>query len=236
MRPSLLKAWRWIGAFGPDVMLCVARASVGPARLGWWAVWDRAERRLHERTRRSWRGVTVEPARATVRDGDVGIELALAPAGETVSAGEAVWTRKTPLHVRGEVRLGARRLRLDCAGLLDESGGRHPRHTAWLWAAGAGRTPADTRVTWNLVTGMDDAENAVWIDGAAHRLGAVAFDGLRGVDALRFSGEATRARRENLLLLASDYEQPFGTFAGELPVAGGLRDGWGVMERHSARW
>ena len=125
MRAPLLKAWRWVGAFGPEVMLCVARASVGPAHLGWWAVWDRAEHRLHERTRHTWRGLTVEPDRAAVRDGDVALEVELEP---------------------------------------------------------------------------------------------------------------TRARREDLLLVASDYEQPFGTFTGELPVAGALREGWGVMERHSARW
>jgi hypothetical protein len=34
----------------------------------------------------------------------------------------------------------------------------------------------------------------------------------------------------------SDYEQPFGTFTGELPVAGPLREGWGVMERHEVSW
>jgi hypothetical protein len=45
-----------------------------------------------------------------------------------------------------------------------------------------------------------------------------------------------RARRENLLVVRSDYEQPFGTFAGELAVAGPLREGWGVMERHDVRW
>jgi len=37
-------------------------------------------------------------------------------------------------------------------------------------------------------------------------------------------------------LIASDYEQPFGEFAGSLPLAGELRSGWGVMERHRARW
>jgi 1-acyl-sn-glycerol-3-phosphate acyltransferase len=31
--------------------------------------------------------------------------------------------------------------------------------------------------------------------------------------------EAVRARRENYLLVRSDYEQPFGTFSGELPLA-----------------
>ncbi len=65
------------------------------------------------------------------------------------------------------------------------------------------------------------------------RSGGVAF--AEG-GALSFTGEATRARRENLLLFASDYEQPFGTFTGELPGAGPLREGLGVMERHTAKW
>jgi hypothetical protein len=36
--------------------------------------------------------------------------------------------------------------------------------------------------------------------------------------------------------MRSDYEQPFGTFSGELPVAGELREGYGVMERHEVVW
>ena len=36
----LRKSWRWVGAFGPDVMLCVAHARVGVLRRSWWAVWD----------------------------------------------------------------------------------------------------------------------------------------------------------------------------------------------------
>ena len=56
------------------------------------------------------------------------------------------------------------------------------------------------------------------------------------VAGLRFSAVATRARRENYLVIRSDYEQPFGTFAGELPGAGELHEGWGVMERHDVRW
>jgi hypothetical protein len=76
----------------------------------------------------------------------------------------------------------------------------------------------------------------VWIDGAPHAVAPPRFDGLRGVAGLTFTAAATRARREDWLIVASDYEQPFGTFAGELPVAGRLRAGWGVMERHEARW
>jgi hypothetical protein len=36
--------------------------------------------------------------------------------------------------------------------------------------------------------------------------------------------------------MRQDYEQPFGTFAGELPGAGELREGYGVMERHDVVW
>jgi hypothetical protein len=54
--------------------------------------------------------------------------------------------------------------------------------------------------------------------------------------ALRFAPEATRSRSDNLLLLRSDYTQPFGTFAGALEGGLELAEGFGVMERHSARW
>ena len=37
-----LKRWTWVGAFGPELMLCAAVARIGPATAAWWAVWDRA--------------------------------------------------------------------------------------------------------------------------------------------------------------------------------------------------
>ena len=33
------KAWTWVGAFGPELMLCAASARVGPVRTAWWAIW-----------------------------------------------------------------------------------------------------------------------------------------------------------------------------------------------------
>ena len=124
---------------------------------------------------------------------------------------------------------------IDLPGLLDESHGRHPRRTSWLWAAGAGISAAGAPVFWNLVEGMFEGECAVWVDGEPHLVGRLPFDGLHGVGDLRFEARATRAKRENYLVLASDYEQPFGEFAGSLPVAGELA-GHGVMERHEALW
>ena len=41
--------------------------------------------------------------------------------------------------------------------------------------------------------------------------------------ALSFECEVTRRHRENLLVVSTDYEQPFGSFTGELPHAGGSR-------------
>ena len=222
----LHKSWQWVGAFGPELMLCVARAQVGPIGRTWWAVWDGE---LREGTR----GVRVLPGRANVR-GEMDLTLAHGTPIE-VTTGPA-WTRKTPLRVTGTV--GGRAI--DLPGLLDESAGRHPRRTAWRWSAGVGVAESGEPVAWNLVDGLHDAprasERTVWVAGQPREVGPVAFDGLAGVGGLRFTAAATRARRENLLVFRSDYEQPFGSFAGELPGAVRLRAGWGVMERHDVRW
>ena len=229
---SLHKSWCWVGAFGPGVQLCVAHARVGVLGRSWWAVWD--GERLHEGTR----GIAVGAERATVRAGAARIELALDHGRAIEVTTGPAWTRKTPLRVTGTVSLDGRTLDVDAAGLLDESAGRHARRTAWRWSAGAGVAQSGAPVVWNLVEGLHDrepSERTVWVDGEPHPVAHQSFDGLDGVGDLRFSAQATRARREHYLLIASDYEQPFGTFAGTLPVAGALH-GWGVMERHSALW
>src|ERR687895_1365164 len=33
-----LKRWRYVGVYGPDLMLCAGDARVGPLRVRWWAV------------------------------------------------------------------------------------------------------------------------------------------------------------------------------------------------------
>ena len=73
-------------------------------------------------------------------------------------------------------------------------------------------------------------------DGTPHSVGPPPFDGLEGVGELRFTALATRAKKESYGLIASDYEQPFGTFTGRLPTGEELARGWGVMERHEALW
>ncbi len=208
---SFRKSWRWIGAFGPDVMLCVAHARVGVLRRSWWAVWDCTQLREGMRA----------PFELALEEGEP-IEATTGPA----------WTRKTPLRVRGTV-LGRE---IDLPGLLDESHGRHARRTSWLWSAGAGVTVDGVPVTWNLVAGMHPGENTVWVDGSPSLVDPPPFTGVTGVGDLRFTVLATRAKKENYLVIASDYEQPFGTFTGRLPTGQELAQGCGVMERHEALW
>jgi hypothetical protein len=241
-----LKTWTYVGAYGPELMLCAARARVGPVPIAWWAIWDRTSGRLVQRTARGRGGVTVSPSRVAVAGRTVALELALGDGApvEVVSphGSQYVWTRKRGgVAARGWIELGGRRRELDLHAIVDESAGYHARHTAWRWSAGVGVAASGAPVAWNLVDGIHDdpaaSERTVWVGGEPHEVGPVAFaDDLSTVGGLRFSPEAVRSRRENLLVLRSDYEQPFGAFAGELPVAGPLREGWGVMERHEVYW
>jgi hypothetical protein len=227
-----LKTWTYVGAYGPDVMLCAARGRIGALPFAWWAVWD--GRRLIE----GRRGVAVTADRVAVR-GVLELTLSGGTPIEVVSphGRQYAWTRKRPVSARGQVAGRA----VDLRGLTDESAGYHARHTAWRWSAGVGVAASGAEVVWNLVDGIHDAptgsERAVWIDGQPHEVPPVTFAAdLSAVAGLRFTAEATRARRENFLVVRSDYEQPFGRFAGELPGAGALREGWGVMERHEVWW
>ena len=230
-----LKRWTWVGAFGPELMLCAAIARIGPATAAWWAVWDRSE--LHERSLRRAGGLVVTPSRVEV-PGVMALSVGDGAAVEVVSphGGQHIWTRKRAVGVRGVVR--GREVEL--LGLVDESAGYHARRTAWLWSAGAGVLASGAPVAWNLVDGLHDAavgsERTLWVDGEPREVPPQPFDGLDGVGGLRFAAEATRARRERLVLMSSDYEQPFGTFTGTVPGAGELRAGWGVMERHAVAW
>ena len=227
-----LKRWRWVGAFSPAAMACVARARIGGLPVSWWVVWD--GERLHEGTR----GVRLGPGAATApglelrfEEGD-GVEV-VSPHGA-----QHIWTRKQAgMPIRGTL-LGRP---FEGRGFVDDSAGYHARHTSWRWSAGVGTATSGAAVAWNLVDGVHDAlqasERTVWVDGVPHHVEPLTFaDDLSGVGALRCDAVAVRKHRQNRLVVASDYEMPFGRFSGSLPVAGALADGWGVMERHRVRW
>lgn len=237
-----LKRWRYVGVFGADSMACFGVVRIGVLRQSFWALLDGDA--LRERTR-------FVPGAVDLRDGAVRVrgvaDLRVEPDGTPIEVtnrhgAQEIWTRKTPARVRGE--LGGRRV--DLPALIDDSAGYHARVTEWEWAAGAG-TSADGRdVRWNLVTGLHDgatgSERRVWLDGEPHEVGPVTFspalDEVRFTEGgtLRFAARAERARDDNMLLLASDYRQPFGTATGTLPDGIELVSGAGVMERHRARW
>jgi hypothetical protein len=231
----LRKRWRWVGVFAPDLMLCVGDAHVGPIRRRWWAV-ALPGGTLREGTR----GVDLRPGRATV-DGvlDIGLEEgAGVEVTSTTPGGNEIWTRKQGgVPARGTV-LGRQ---LEARAIVDDSAGRHDRHTAWRWSAGVGTADDGSPVAWNLVDGIHDApgasERRVWHGDSAVEVDPVQFaPDLSKVGGLDFSPWAERRENVNLLVLRSHYRQPFGSFGGELPDGTRLREGYGVMEEHDALW
>jgi hypothetical protein len=245
-----LKQWRYVGVYGPHVMLCVGSVRIGPARQEFWAVWDRVERRLHQRTRLRTGTVDLTPGRVLVHDRDVRIALDLdeQPGIETVCPSRAAyaWTRKQGgIAATGTISLSDREHRIASHAVIDDTAGYHARHTRWQWSAGVGVTTDGRPVAWNLVAGVNDpevsSERTVWIGGEPSEPPPSDFAAdLSRVDGLRFHQESVRERHENYGLLRSRYRQPFGTFTGHLPAAAGeaaeLAKGYGVMEFHDAFW
>jgi Protein of unknown function (DUF2804) len=231
-----LKRWRWVGAFSAEALVCAVRASVGGVPVTWWAVWD--GERLHERTQRRPGAVRMEPGRVRAAALDLSFEESDGVEVISPHGAQYIWTRKQAgFPIRGTV-LGRP---FEGYGFVDDTVGYHARHTVWRWSAGVGIAESGARVAWNLVDGVHDgpevSERTVWVDRTPHHVGPLPFAaGLAGVGDLRCEILAVRARRERMLLIDSDHEQPFGRFSGSLPVAGPLREGWGVMERHDVRW
>jgi hypothetical protein len=245
MRP--LKAWRYVGAYGPEVMACVGDVRIGALRQRFWAVCEPG-RPVVDRTTLGRGGVALDGSRVQVDSGDVRIDLTVEEDGgvETRHA-DRVWTRKQAgVPVRGRVEVQGRTYEVDCLGAVDDTEGRHRRHTTWTWSAGVGRGLGGERIGWNLVTGVNDeptgSERRVWVDGEPHEVGPVSFaDDLSSVSfaeggAMSFSEWGAREDRTNLLILRSSYRQPFGAFSGVLPGGLELAEGYGVIEWHDVWW
>jgi Domain of unknown function (DUF2804), C-terminal len=222
-----LKRWRYEAVYGPELMLCVGDARIAGIPQRWWAV-ALPDGRLFEGMRL-----------------DGSLSFSEGPAVEVLSphGRSYIWTRKMAgVQVEGTVRAGG--MSFDVSGpygFIDESAGYHARRTTWRWSAGVGRLVDGRPVAWNLVDGVHDApsgsERAVWVEGVPHEVPPVAFaDDLSTVGDLRFTEWCAREDHTNLLLMRSDYRQPFGSFAGALPGGLELESGYGVMEWHDVRW
>ncbi|MDC7698911.1 DUF2804 domain-containing protein [Vogesella indigofera] len=159
--------------------------------------------------------------------------------------------KSSALPISGFADCGGRQLVLDDAiASLDASNGLLARDTAWRWASAH-----DHRIGFNLQQGyMGDAENAVWLDGVPHRVGAARFDfdaaqpltpwQIRtddGAVALTFTPEGARQHDQDLLIAASRYLQPIGCFSGRIihphtGVAHEVSQLLGITEDHHSRW
>lgn len=250
---QLRKRWRYVGLYGEELMLCAARAQVGPLRQAFWVLWDRGERRQlsHTVLRLGSREVRMDGPRVEIEAPDLRATLRLGASSpiESICAGSGGgwgWTRKragVPIEARIEVPGQSWDLR--GLGVDDESAGYHDRRTDWLWSAGVGSAADGTALAWNLVEGINDparnSERCIWVGGEPSEPDPVRFDGLEAIEfadggRLRFESESERARDENFLLLRSRYRHRFGSFSGDLGAGTELGEGFGVMERHSALW
>jgi hypothetical protein len=248
---QLRKRWRYVGLFAEELMLCAARAEVGPLSQCFWILWDREGRRhdAHTSLLPGSREVTLEGPRLEIDAPNLRASLRLGesqPIETTCPSGRAqAWTRKRAgMPVEGTVEVPGRRWHVSGRGVDDESAGHHDRHTSWHWSAGVGVSVDGKALAWNLVEGVNDpptgSERAIWVDGVPTEPPPVSFRGLEAIDlgggeSLRFSTESKHARDENLLLIRSRYRHRFGSFAGSLRGVE-LAAGLGVMEEHDALW
>ncbi len=130
-----LKAWRYVGVYGPELMLCLGAVRIGRARQTFWAVWDRARGRLLERT-------TLRPRRARPRTRRVPAARPRRPARPRARGG----TRdRDGVPERRELRLDAQAGRYPRprdgddrrSTTVDRRTGRDRRHRGLLRAAHA---------------------------------------------------------------------------------------------------
>ena len=197
-------------------------------------------------------GLESEPGRMRVRDGGILLDLTLQE-DEGIEAlcshGRShVWTRKQAgVAAQGMLAIDGEQPReIQAWAVIDDTAGYHARFTEWWWSAGVGVAPDGTPLAWNLVAGVNDpptgSERAIWVAGEPHETARVSFAGdlsqIRAEDGseLSFTPEAERRRKENLLIVRSDYRAPFGRFSGTLPGHIELAHGLGVTEHHRAHW
>ncbi|NHZ66755.1 DUF2804 domain-containing protein [Massilia genomosp. 1] len=159
--------------------------------------------------------------------------------------------KSSGLALGGSVRVGTQAYALDGGvASFDYSNGLLARETAWRWASAHSLV-----LGFNLQAGYFGVhENALWLDGRLIGLGAATFDFNEhdpmapwhvftddGLLDLHFTPEGCRREDKNLLVAASRYVQPIGTFSGwvrasmDAPRRAVTRLA-GVTEDHASRW
>lgn len=169
-----------------------------------------------------------------------------------IEGGSVHATQKSSgLPLTGQVRLWRGEYSLDGGvASFDYSNGLLARNTAWRWASAH-----SLDLGFNLQAGYFGAhENALWLDGQVYPLGAAHFiydqhDPLASWhiftedDLLEvfFTPEGARRQDKNLVVAASKYVQPIGTFTGWVRSSVDapkrvITNLVGVTEDHTSRW
>jgi hypothetical protein len=177
-----------------------------------------------------------------------------------VGGGRGMYSLKVPLPARGVVRIGGVEREVDAAtsfGIWDVHAAHYPRRTFWQWATFAGRDARGRAIGLNLTrnVNLDDEalnENALWVDGAIHRLGPARFEmdparplepwhvgTVDGAVELVFRPEGLRSEDLRLGVVETVFRQPYGTFSGVARTAAGevpIQGLFGVCEDHHSIW
>lgn len=145
---------------------------------------------------------------------------------------------------------------LSMRGVSDFSAGFMQRETFWNWASCAGAAQNGVEVGINFSAGVNETgftENCYWINGQKHHTHGLNFSYNRrnlrspwqiatpdGQVNLNFRPEGVRKEKKNYWVLASNFQQLFGTFSGVLKAANGtevvLENMYGFVEEHYALW
>lgn len=177
---------------------------------------------------------------------------AMTAIGPIAAGGCAHATVKSPaMQVSGQLQVKGQTIGLnDAYASFDYSNGLLARNTQWRWASA--HSP---EVGFNLQQGyFGSQENVLWVHGTPYRLGAAnfAFDPQQphkpwhiqtddGLLDLHFTPEGARQESKNLVVAASYYIQPVGTFTGTVrpyteAAALAVKDLLGVTEDHQSKW
>jgi hypothetical protein len=183
---------------------------------------------------------------------DMGASAPLLLAIGPIENGSVHATQKSSgCPLRGMVKANGREYDLtNGVASFDYSNGLLARNTDWRWASAH-----DLQVGFNLQEGYFGAqENVLWLDQKLYPLGKAHFDfdlsnpllpwhitTDDGLLDLHFQPQGARQENRNLLIAASRYVQPIGTFCGWVKThANGeayrIDDLVGVTENHRSRW
>lgn len=184
------------------------------------------------------------------------LSLPLALCNPTGYNGWTYTQKHNALSVEGALDIEGEAVSLqDALAGYDFSAGFMRRDTSWRWASINGMTGSG-RIGLNLACGVNETglnENAFWVDGERHLLGAVQFEfdrfktdsswhisSLDGRLSLHFHPKNCRQEKLNLWLLRSNFRQFVGYFSGWVIDGNGVKHKLdsvlGLTEDHYARW